>query len=336
MSAGDWSLGVCRVRTWRSVPSSSVSLCCPGGFSGQHVSVLPLVAESITAFSGTRPGPASSDIEQSTVGQEVASQVEGFAASSSSHNESVPVVLEAKGLTVVQATTEGSEFNVSTDGTSPVRVDGSDVGGQSDGLNVWVEQRHSFLPDPVIPHAPLVPHPHRHWTMTLILQLIPRYDTVRHRPLLQLCAPLSVMQSPFTPRNLEQCTSHFPLSTLPQLLRPLRGAARVEMVQSPSVPDGWTDGAVLRDGLRQLREIQSVLRDGQMDGSGNSRDGFSTSGQDFSSEAVQKELMDATEEVKNTPKIVEKVVVDASSASRDGLRMPQCVPSDAQHLHARG
>ena len=54
-------------------------------------------------------------------------------------------------------------INVSIDGTSPVRADGSDMGsavheevgscGYSDGLNVLVEQRISFPPDPVIPHA---------------------------------------------------------------------------------------------------------------------------------------------------------------------------------------
>ena len=73
-----------------------------------------------------------------------------------------------------------------------------------------------------------------------------------------------------------------------------------------------------------------MLRDGQMDGSDNNRDGFSTSGQDFSSEAVQKELMDATEEVKNQS--LKKVVMGATSASRDGLQMPQSLPSDAQLL----
>ena len=57
-----------------------------------------------------------------------------------------------------------------------------------------------------------------------------------------------------------------------------------------------------------------------MDGSDNSRDGFSTTGQDFSSEAVHEELMDPTEEVKNQS--VKKVVMDASSASRVGLQMP--------------
>ena len=65
--------------------------------------------------------------------------------------------------------------------------------------------------------------------MTVILQLILQFDTVRHRPLLQLCAPLSVTQPPFTPRNLELCTSHFPLSTMSQLLRPLGSAGRVEI-----------------------------------------------------------------------------------------------------------
>ena len=119
----------------------------------------------------------------------------------------------------------------------------------------------------------------------------------------------------------------YPVAT-PETTRSRR--TRREMVQSPSVPDGWTDSAVPRDGLRQVSEVHSVLRDGQMDGSDNSRGGFSTSGQYFSNVAVQKELMDATEEVKNQS--LKKVVMGATSASHDGLQMPQSLPSDAQLL----
>ena len=60
---------------------------------GQHMSVPPPVAESSTAVSGARSGPASSDIEQSTVGQEVASQVGDLASSSSGHHEFLACIL---------------------------------------------------------------------------------------------------------------------------------------------------------------------------------------------------------------------------------------------------
>ena len=40
-----------------------------------------------------------------------------------------------------------------------------------------------------------------------------------------------------------------------------RRRTRRDMVQSPSVPDGWTEGAVLRG---SIGEVQSVLGGGQM------------------------------------------------------------------------
>ena len=106
----------------------------------------------VARFSGAkvvRVGHALADPTQVAPKSDGASQVGGFAASSSGHNQMVPVVLEVKGSTVVQAKMESSErvdgFNVSTDGASPVRPAGSGVGstiheevgsrGHSDGSN---------------------------------------------------------------------------------------------------------------------------------------------------------------------------------------------------------
>ena len=223
---------------------------------------------------------------------------------------------------------------MSTDGVSPVRADGSEVGstiheevgsrGHSDGSNDLVEQRISFLLDPAISYAfPISTSTSPTSAMDNATRTTVR-TSVRHRSA-PSTSPImcSTACDAATIHSTQPRAVHVPLTTVyPATETTRRRRARRDMVQSPSVPDGWTEGAVLRDGSgqvdspdeRSIGEVPSLLRDGQMVVS-----------------TVTNLPTGPVEEMFQT-RGVESVVMEASSAGQDGLRTAQSVPSDAQLL----